>query len=300
VYQGTSNISTTFSAYVDEFDQDTGFIRLFNYKGTFDKTKTIISDDGGVTGNVVSGSVLVYGDGRAKATAGFENGLIRYPGIYLNTDGHLSADKVMQDGNKYHNFSYVISSQTDYNKFKKPLQDIVHPLGTKTFVTRIDNNTEIVTPDEVNQYITVKALPTTFNIVYGANATTNTTANLMNYVNVGDVVIFTGVYRNVANTVNISLGSNTVFGNTCNFINDILDGDIIYLSTGNTETVLSVSNSKYLITQNTLGVTANNVTINLYFDETKTVTFVNANTIKVDTAFTSNTLNIVTNVLKVK
>ena len=300
VYQGTSNSSTTFSAYVDEFTQDTGFIRLFNYKGTFDANKTIKSDDGTVSGNVVLGSTTVYGDGRAKATANFENGLIRYPGIYLNTDGHISEDKFLQDGNKFHNFSYVINSQTDYNKFKKPLNDIVHPLGTKTFVTRIDNNQENVSANDINQSITVTTLPTKFNIVYGANATTNTTANLMNYVNVGDVVIFTGVYRNVANTVNISLGSNTVFGNTCNFINDILDGDIIYLSTGNTETVLSVSNSKYLITQNTLGVTANNVTINLYFDETKTVTFVNANTIKVDTAFTSNTLNIVTNVLKVK
>jgi len=300
IYQGSSNLTTTFSAYVDQFNQSTGFIRLFDYRGTLDITKTIHSDDGIVSGNVVLGSTTVYGDGRGKATAKFENGLIRYPGIYLNTDGHLSADKVMQDGNKYHNFSYVISSQTDYNKFKKPLNDIVHPLGTKTFVTRIDNNSENVSANDVNQSITIKALPTKFNIVYGANATTNSTANLMNYVNVGDVVIFTGVYRNVANTVNISLGSNTVFGNTCNFINDILDGDIIYLSTGNTETVLSVSNSKYLITQNTLGVTANNVTINLYFDETKTVTFVNANTIKVDTAFTSNTKNIVTNVLKVK
>lgn len=300
VYQGTSNSSATFSAYVDQFTQDTGFIRLFNYKGTFDVTKTIKSDDGTVSGNVVLGSTTVYGDGRAKATANFENGLIRYPGIYLNTDGHISEDKFLQDGNKFHNFSYVINSKTDYNKFKKPLNDIVHPLGTKTFVTRIDNNQENISANDVNQSITVTTLPTKFNIVYGANATTNTTANLMNYVNVGDVVIFTGVYRHVANTVNISLGSNTVFGNTCNFINDILDGDIIYLSTGNTETVLSVSNSKYLITQNTLGVTANNVTINLYFDETKTVTFVNANTIKVDTAFTSNTLNIVTNVLKVK
>jgi len=300
VYQGTSNSSATFSAYVDQFTQDTGFIRLFNYKGTFDVTKTIKSDDGTVSGNVVLGSTTVYGDGRAKATANFENGLIRYPGIYLNTDGHISEDKFLQDGNKFHNFSYVINSQTDYNKFKKPLNDIVHPLGTKTFVTRIDNNQKNVSANDVNQSITVTTLPTKFNIVYGANATTNTTANLMNYVNVGDVVIFTGVYRHVANTVNISLGSNTVFGNTCNFINDILDGDIIYLSTGNTETVLSVSNSKYLITQNTLGVTANNVTINLYFDETKTVTFVNANTIKVDTAFTSNTKNIVTNVLKVK
>jgi hypothetical protein len=300
VYQGTSNSSTTFSAYVDEFTQDTGFIRLFNYKGTFDATKTIKSDDGTVSGNVVLGSTTVYGDGRAKATANFENGLIRYPGIYLNTDGHISEDKFLQDGNKFHNFSYVINSQTDYNKFKKPLNDIVHPLGTKTFVTRIDNNQENISANDVNQSITVTTLPTKFNIVYGANATTNTTANLMNYVNVGDVVIFTGVYRHVANTVNVNSGSNTVFGNNSNFINDIQDGDIIYLSTGNTETVLSVSNSKYLITQNTIGVTATNVTINLYFDETKTVTFVNANTIKVDTTFTSNTKNIVTNVQKVK
>lgn len=300
VYQGTSNSSATFSAYVDQFNQSTGFIRLFNYVGTIDTAKSLKSDDGLVSSNIVSGSITVYGDGRAKATAKFENGLIRYPGIYLNTDGHLSADKFLQDDEKYHNFSYVISSQTDYNKFKKPLQDIVHPLGTKTFVTRIDNNTENLNFSDINQSITITTLPIKFNIAYGANSTTNTTANLMNYVNVGDVVIFTGVYRNVANTVNVTSGSNTVFGNNSTFINDIQDGDIIYLSTGNTETVLSVSNSKYLITQNTIGVTANNVTINLYFDETKTVTFVNANTIKVDTAFTSNTTNIVTNVKKVK
>jgi len=152
VYQGTSNTSTTFSAYVDNFTQSTGFIRLFDYIGTFDVTKTIKSDDGTVSGNVVLGSTTVYGDGRAKATANFENGLIRYPGIYLNTDGHISEDKFLQDGNKFHNFSYVINSQTDYNKFKKPLNDIVHPLGTKTFVTRIDNNQENVSANDKSKY----------------------------------------------------------------------------------------------------------------------------------------------------
>jgi hypothetical protein len=308
VYQGTSNTVTTFSAYVDHFDQDTGFIRLFDYNGTFDETETIISDDGTVSGTVLIGSTTVYGDGRAKATAKFENGLIRYPGIYLNTDGHISEDKFLQDGNKFHNFSYVINSKTDYNKFKKPLNDIVHPLGTKTFVTRIDNNQENVAANSSNQSITIVTLPVKFDIVYGANATTNTTTDLTNYISVGDVVTFTGVKRHVANTVNVTSGSNTVYGKTCNFINDILDGDIISINTNPSisnptiinETVLSVSNTNYLITQNTIGVTAINATINLYFDETKTVTLVNATHIKVDTKFTSNTLNIVTNVLKVK
>ena len=94
-------------------------MRVFDYRGTLDITKALHSDDGIVSANVTS--QLFYGDGRAKATATFENGLIRYPGVYLNSDGQPSSDKKIQDSEKYHNFSYLISSQTDYAKFKKPL-----------------------------------------------------------------------------------------------------------------------------------------------------------------------------------
>ena len=304
VYQGTSNTVTTFTAYVDQFDQDTGFLRLYDYKGgntdgTPFAAQKLKSDDGLTEADIVSGTPINYGDGRAKATAKFENGLIRYPGLYLNTDGQVSADKVLQDGDKYHNFSYEITSQTDYATFKKPMYDIVHPVGTKIFATRVVDNIETMDQTDSNTTITINALPVKFNISAGANSTSNTTANLMNYVNVGDTVIFTGVYKWIANTVNVQAGSNTVFGANSNFINDLIDGDIIYLSTGNTETV-TVSNTNYLTTQNTIGVTATGVTINVYFDESKTVTFVNANTIKVDTLFTANSNYVATNVLKVK
>lgn len=304
VYQGTSNIATTFTAYVDQFDQDTGFLRLYDYKGgNSDGTpfigEKLKSDDGLTEADIVAGSIVVYGDGRAKGIAEFENGLIRYPGLYLNTDGQVSADKVLQDGNKYHNFSYEITSHTDYATFKKPMYDIVHPVGTKIFATRIIDNDESIDHTDANTVITVNTLPVTFNIKSSANSTSNATANLMNYVNVGDTLIFTGVYGWIVNTVNVQAGSNTVFGANCNFINDLIDGDIVYLSTGNTETI-TVSNTHYLTTQNTIGVTANNISINLYFDETKTVTFVNANTVIVDTIFTANSNYVVTNVLKVK
>jgi hypothetical protein len=181
------------------------------------------------------------------------------------------------------------------------LNDIVHPVGTKIFATRVVDNTESISQTEANTVTTVNTLPVTFNITATANSTSNATANLnlMNYVNVGDILIFTGVYKWITDTVNVQAGSNTVFGANSNFINDLIDGDIIYLSTGNTETV-TVSNTNYLTTQNTIGVTATGVTINVYFDESKTVTFVNANTIKVDTLFTANSNFVVTNVLKVK
>lgn len=293
VYQGTSNSNFTFKATVDNFDISTNKLRVFDYNGTIDTAKLIKYDSPitieAITANVISS--LIYGDGRAKATANFENGLIRYPGIYVNNDGHLSSDKVLQDGDKYHNFSYEIKSNIDYNKYKKPLYDITHPVGTKIFATRILNIEESVAISNTSQVITINPLPDSYNISYGANnvVTTNSSANLMNYVNIGDIIILSNVYRSVTNTVNVTYGSNTVYGPNTNFINDIQEGEIIYLSTGNTETVLEISNSNYLITQNTLyAPTTSGVSINVKFDEVKTVTFVNANTVLVSSNFSSN------------
>lgn len=291
VYQGTSNSNFTFRATVDSYNPITNKLRLFNYIGTISNSaSTLLKYDSEDTLQFVTAEVVnstLYGDGRAKANASFENGLIRYPGIYVNNDGHLSSDKYLQDGRKYHNFSYEIKSNIDYSIFKKPLNEIVHPVGTKTFNTRIVDIKDDLAPTDNVQYITVSNLSDTFNVVYNSNSviSTNASANLIQQVNVGDIIILKDVYRGVSNTVNVVSGSNTVYGQNTNFINDIQDGEMIYLGTGNTETVLSVSNANYLITQNTIGVTQNNVTINVFFDEVKTVMNVNANTILVDTNF---------------
>lgn len=289
VYQGTSNSNFSFKATVDSYDPITNKLRLFNYIGTPNTTSILKYDSPEVieyvTAQVTSNTI--YGDGRAKATATFENGLIRYPGIYINNDGHLSSDKFLQDGTKYHNFSYEIKTGIDYATFKKPLNEIAHPVGIKTFTTKIVDIEDELSPSNSIQYITVNNLSDTFNVVYNSNSviSTNTSAYLSSQVNVGDIIILKDVYRGVTNTVNVVSGSNTIYGQNTNFINDVQDGEIIYLGTGNTETVLSVSNANYLITQNTIGVTQNNVTINVFFDEVKTVTFVNANTMHVDSNF---------------
>ena len=294
VYQGTSNSNTTFSCTVDDYDPDNNNIRIFNYKGTLDLTKSLKSDDNVVSANVISS--LFYGDGNAKATAKFENGLIRYPGIYLNTDGQVSADKKMQDGEKYHNFSYVIDTQTDYNKFKKPLADLVHPVGTKTFITKIDNNEKIVAITNTSSFITITAMQDSYNIANGSNTiiTTNTSANLISTVNVGDLIILSNVHRRLQNTVNVISGSNILFGhaNSVNFINDLQDGDTIYLSTGNTTTIKEVTNSTYAVLNTTINVTSTTATVNLVYSDVARANSINANTIITTTTFRANNNNL--------
>lgn len=290
IYQGTSNVLTTFSAKVDSFNSATGALRIFDYKGILDTTKLLISDDGTVSANVTSQTY--YGDGKAKATAKFENGLIRYPGIYLNTDGQISADKKLQDGEKYHNFSYIINSKTDYNKFKKSLNDIVHPLGTKTFVTRIDENAETITEGNDAILITVTSLSDTFNIAYNGNTiiSTNASANLIASINVGDTIVLANIHKTLQNTVNVVTGSNILFGhaNSVNFINDLQEGDTIYLSTGNTITIKEVSNSNYAVLNTTINVTSTSATINVVYTDAVTANSVNANTVIVKSSMKAN------------
>jgi hypothetical protein len=302
VYQGTSNATSTFSATVDSYDTGTTTLRIFNYRGVFDASKTIKSDDGIVSGNVTSS--LFYGDGNAKATANFENGLIRYPGIYLNTDGQISADKKLQDGEKYHNFSYIIKSQTDYSKFKKPLNDIVHPVGTKTFITKIDDNEEMLTQVNTSSFITITSLADTYNIANGSNKiiTTNASANLQSTVNVGDLILLSNVHKRLQNTVNVVSGSNILFGaaNSVNFINDLQDGDTIYLSTGNTVSIKEVTNSSFAILDTIINVTSTSATVNLVYTATVRANSRNANTIFASSIFTSNGSNLSATIQKVR
>lgn len=306
VYQGTSNTNFSFKAFVDSYDDLSGTLRIYDYKGTLDVTKLLKSDNA-ITTNAVTATVtssIFYGDGNAKANAKFENGLIRYPGIYLNTDGHLSSDKKLQDSEKYHNFSYVVKTQTDYAKFKSALNDIVHPIGTKTFVVRTDTNQEFISAANSTQVIAISDLEDKFNIAINSNTiiSTNVSANLSAYIEVGDFIVLSNVNKRLQNTVNVVSGSNVLFGdaNSVNFINDLQDGDTIYLSTGNTTTIKSVTNSSYAILGTTIGVTSTAATLNVVYSEVSTVASVNANTIVTNTTFKANGNNLNAVVQKVR
>lgn len=303
VYQGNSNTDYRWSAFVDKYFTSNTFIRLYDYVGTFDSDLPLKSDDDLVSADIVTSSF--YGDGRAKATAGFENGLIRYPGIYLNTDGQPSSDQKFQDENKYHNYSYVINTENDYYKFKKTLKETVHPIGMKSFVTRIDNNTKTAANSNLNiLFLTETYASNTFNISNNSNnmvvISPDTDANVESEVSIGDYIILQNLERQIQGTANITSSSNVITGNNTNFLNDIIDGQTIYLSSGNTLVVSSVINANTLFVTSNLNITDTDLNINLSFDSVKTVVSVNANTILVDSNFTTTNDNVSIIIQKVR
>lgn len=127
VYQGANANSASFTAMVDFYDRANSVLRIYDYIGTINLSTTLI----GSNVNATPLSTQVYGNGKARANAEFLNGLINYPGFYLNTDGFLSADQFLQDDQIYHNYSYIIKVEEALKKYKQTLMNIVHPAGTK-------------------------------------------------------------------------------------------------------------------------------------------------------------------------
>ena len=68
----------------------------------------------------------------AKATP-FVSGIVDYPGKYIDTKGWLSWNNKLQDNHYYQEFSYELRSDQFTNTYRKLVNDIVHPAGTKMF-----------------------------------------------------------------------------------------------------------------------------------------------------------------------
>lgn len=71
-----------------------------------------------------------YGDGTAKATASFLNGLTIAQGQYLTTQGQPSAFSVLQNEN-YNNYTYEITVEKEIAKYRDILLNLLHPTGMK-------------------------------------------------------------------------------------------------------------------------------------------------------------------------
>lgn len=289
LYQGPDSGNSTFDAKTTKFISP-NILRIHDFAGALNTSLQIKSTDDSITADVFS--VTYYGDGKAKANVEILEGTAKLSGLYLNMDGQLSADKVLQDGEKYHNFSYVINTKTPYSNFKNTLKSLGHPVGTKTFVTTrvYDENSQSIPKRNIVVY-SQSQLSNNFNVSYCSNvivSTTPSTSNLMNEVEVGDYLIIKSLVKGLSGSVNIATSSNNVVGTNTNFINDLYPNAVINLSSGNTESVLNVVSANNLITSNVLNITQTGLTINLIFDAVSKVTFVNSNTIFVDSEICGN------------
>lgn len=157
VYQGANLASAVFKANIDsitllETGVNTGnskyVLRTYDYTSN---TKTNLKltierlpnsnvyldlDTTYNTSNVITGEVFyqngirTYGNGAAQAAARFLNGLIIGEGRYLNDDGFLSSNQVLESED-YNNFTYDLVVQASFSAYKDLLFKLLHPSGTK-------------------------------------------------------------------------------------------------------------------------------------------------------------------------
>lgn len=71
-----------------------------------------------------------YGDGSAKGTASFLNGLVFGQGQYLNAQGQPSSFSVLQSDD-YNNYTYQITVEKEIEKYRTVLLNLLHPSGMK-------------------------------------------------------------------------------------------------------------------------------------------------------------------------
>lgn len=247
VYQGANVNSTTYVATVDSFNPVTGMIRVFDYSGNINlgSNVKVANTTTSTEFQATVGSVRQYPSNGAiaKAEAEFLNGLIKYKGYFLNTDGFLSADKKLQGPRKYHNFSYVVAIEQELSSYEKVVKAILHPAGTSMFGLNYVSNKEFLDPQASiefkksannNGFVSIDAFS---NIVVGSSG-----AIFTGNVSVNDILVIepSNQYRTRVLEVD-AIGEITTLNVSTN-TTQLFDGRL-RVTTGNANVVVSMNTS---------------------------------------------------------
>ena len=184
LYQGVDANTATYRSYVDRITvlNETGVVanntynlRVYNYinspvlYNSNDSANTILQIDDIINGNPTiiltatkdislgySNGVKSYGDGNARATSKFLNGLIFGQGVYLDTKGQPSSFSVLQSKD-YNDYTYILSVEQPISKYRQILKNLLHPAGMKVigrdllnsqkaFGVKHDSGTSLIKP----------------------------------------------------------------------------------------------------------------------------------------------------------
>jgi hypothetical protein len=149
VYQGDTINTASMLAYVDSFNliqenvdptQSLYNIRLYDYNRRIDtnlpikfvgKQINLTPANTAFEGrNYDTNGIKIYGDGKAKASATFLNGLTYGQGQYISTKGLVSSFDVLQSLD-YNNYTYQITVEKEIEKYRDTLLKLIHPSGLK-------------------------------------------------------------------------------------------------------------------------------------------------------------------------
>jgi len=121
------------------------------------------------------------GNGNATAVANIRNSFIQLPGRWINSDGIISSDEIRLQGQNYYvDFSYVISSKIEFQRYRNIVKDLLNPSGTVQYA----------------RYQILENIDTNFGIDMNLNSR-----------------VLDEFRRQLSGQVNVSSGSINVFGN---------------------------------------------------------------------------------------
>jgi hypothetical protein len=139
---------------------------------------------------------------------------VTFPGRWTTSDSILSAsERVIQGRNFYIDYSYVLASKVEFDKFKDIFKNLIHPAGFVEYAEfKID---EIVAANNVS-----KSSITISNTVAG---TVNTNGSMY--------VIGTGTLFNIANNSIFTVGSQIAVNSEIRTVNAIYSNTLLTVST---------------------------------------------------------------------
>lgn len=168
------------------------------------------------------------GNGLATANAIIQDSIQILPGRWTSADGILSSDEARIQGRDYYiNYSYLISSQVEFKKYKKLLHDIMHPVGMIDYceynikdtinsetgsITNILNTRDISGTVNTNSSIYVIGTNTKFVLsntngilVPGANISINNSIKTVNTILSNTMLTVTSAYSFTANAQTLTI-----------------------------------------------------------------------------------------------
>lgn len=176
------------------------------------------------------------GDGSATANATLTASYETLEGRFSSSDGILSSiDRKIQGRDFYVNYSYLLSSATEFSKYKKVFKDLLHPAGFRAFA-ELDRLDEL-TPTPVTSQTLVTA------------PTIKTISGRVNISNASIFVTGTNTKFNVANSLGIlTVGSNIAVNSEIFVVASIISNT--NLSVANASTI--TANNEELFIMNTV------------------------------------------------
>jgi len=186
------------------------------------KTIKVVSQGSGY--EIIPGIDLTFsGDGTATANATLTESFATLSGKWKTSDSILSDDQIRLQGRDYYiPYSYVISSQVEFNRYKDLLKNLLHPAGLinySKYNIRQTVNSELNLNVETSLIKTVSgtvSISNSSNTVIGTN-TEFTIANTLGILSENSIIVVDDQIRSIVSIDDATtLTVNTEFTTTSN------------------------------------------------------------------------------------